>query len=405
MSSSPEGLHQPHTVARLRAWSAVVLSMSALLGACDGATNDAACSDPGTLCTWAGTGEPGFDGDGNPLLESLLYWPIDVTFTSDDEAYILDWNNHAVRHVEPDGTLQTVIGTGFIGDGPADLSDKEPPGAPGTTVDLNHPTQLVELSSGKLLLVSWHNHKLREYDPDTGLVVIVCGAAPGFKGDDGPARGAALNQPSMVALDEDDSEYILDMRNQVIRKIDPEGVIHTVAGTPMTKGYAGDGGPPLGAEFDFPSGSNPPPGGGLAIDDDGRLYVSDTLNHAIRRIDFAANVIETFAGTGEAGYGGDGELATEAQLNNPRDLAISPDGTTLYVADELNDRVRSIDLDSGVIDTVAGNGERGYDGEGKVPTETALNRPAGLAFDLDGMLYIADAYNHRIRTFDPGATP
>jgi sugar lactone lactonase YvrE len=175
----------------------------------------------------------------------------------------------------------------------------------------------------------------------------------------------------------------------------------TVAGTPPVKGYDGDGGPPSACTFDFPSGSNPPPGGALAVDEDGHLYVSDTLNHAVRRIDFENDVIETVAGTGEPGFSGDGGLGTRAMLNNPRDLQLSSDGKTLYVADELNHRIRALSLATGKIDTIAGNGKTGYDGEGDKPTKTALNRPAGLAVDGDGLLYIADSYNHRIRRFRP----
>jgi len=361
------------------------------------------CSDSSKLCSYAGNGEAGFDGDGNPLAASSFYWPIDLTITRSGDVYVLDWNNHAVRHVEADDTLKTVIGSGFVGDGPLDLSDLTAPGAVGTTVDLNHPTQLVELPNDKLLLVAWHNHKLREYDPDTGLVLVTCGRGAGYAGDGADAHGALLNQPTQLILGEDDSQYILDMRNQVVRKIDVEGVMSTVAGTPTMPGYEGDGGEPLGAMFRFPSGSNPPPGGALAFDRDGRLYVSDTLNHVIRRIDFEANRIDTVAGTGEAGFSGDGDDATQAELNNPRDLQISADGKALYIADEKNQRIRALDLETGTIDTVAGNGDVGYDGEGHAPTETALNRPAGLALDEDGLLYIADTYNHRIRRFDPGA--
>ena len=360
------------------------------------------CTDSAQLCTFAGNGEAGFDGDGYPLEESSFYWPVDVTFTRGGDMYVLDWNNHAVRKVDDD-TLLTVIGSGFVGDGPPDLSDLNPPGAVGTEVDLNHPTQLVELPNDKLVLVAWHNHKLREYDPETGRVLVTCGSGAGFKGDGGGARSAQLNQPTQLILGEDKSEYILDMRNQVIRKIDPDGVITTIAGTPTMPGYAGDGGSPLEAMFRFPSGSNPPPGGALAFDRDGRLYVSDTLNHAIRRIDFEENRIDTIAGTGEPGFSGDGGDAVDAQLNNPRDLELSPDGNLLYVADEKNQRIRVLDLEAGTIDTVAGNGEMGYEGEGFAPTDTALNRPAGLAFGKDGLLYIADTYNNRIRRFDPGA--
>jgi hypothetical protein len=359
------------------------------------------CNDPKALCTWAGTGEAGHDGDGNPLRESMLYWPIDVTFTSDEQAYLLDWNNHAVRHVTRKGTLETVIGTGFVGDGPDDLTDRSEPGADDTTVHLNHPTQLVEVADGKLWLVAWHNHKIREFDPDTGRVVIRCGGPAGFGGDGEPFRGAQLNQPTQIVVDEDQSTFILDMRNQLIRKVDPEGIIDTVAGTLQTTGYDGDGGSPTQCTFDFPAGSNPPPGGALALDRQGRLYVSDTLNHVVRRIDFDADLIETVAGTGEAGFGGDGGPGTEAQLDNPRDLQLSRNGKILYIADEFNNRIRALDLDSGELATIAGTGERGYDGEGHAPDETALARPGGLALDADGFLYIADTYNHRVRRFKP----
>lgn len=361
------------------------------------------CSDPAQLCTYAGNGEAAFDGDGYPLAESSFYWPVDLTITRGGDVYVLDWNNHAVRKVDADETLRTVIGSGFVGDGPPDLSDLEAPGAPGTEVDLNHPTQLVELPDDKLVLVAWHNHKLREYDPETGRVLVTCGSGAGFSGDGEGARGAQLNQPTQLILGDDGSQFILDMRNQVVRKIDPEGVITTVAGTPAMPGYEGDGDSPLAAKFSFPAGSNPPPGGALAFDRDGRLYVSDTLNHAIRRIDFERDRIDTVAGTGAAGFSGDGGDATHAKLNNPRDLELSTDGTLLYVADERNQRIRAIDLETGIIDTVAGNGESGYEGEGFAPTETSLNRPAGLASDEAGFLYIADTYNNRIRRFAPGA--
>src|SRR5690606_28161750 len=167
-------------------------------------------------------------------------------------------------------------------------------------------------------------------------------------------------------------------------------------------GYDGDGGDPLEARFRFPSGSNPPPGGAIALDERERLYVSDTLNHVIRRIDFEEGTIETVVGTGEAGFAGDGGPATTAELNNPRDLAFAKDGR-LYIADELNHRIRRFDPESGTLETVAGRGEAANEGEALAPLESALNRPAGLAFDPEGVLYVADTYNHRIRCFDPQA--
>mgnify|MGYP002630196277 CR=1 FL=1 len=386
--------------ARLTALAALAALATTLACGCDPV---AVCDRHGQLCTLVGNGEAGFDGDNNPLLQSSLYWPVDVTITPSGDRYILDWNNHAVRKIVGDDHLQTVIGSGFVGDGPPDLSDLTAPGALGTTVDLNHPTQLVPDLDGSLVLVAWHNHKLRRFDPKTERVLVVCGSDAGFAGDGGVAEKALLNQPTQIAIAPDGGRYILDMRNQVVRLIDAKGIIHTVAGTLKTKGYQGDGGPPGAAQFNFPSGSNPTPGGALALASDGVLYLSDSLNHAIRRIDFAKDRIDTVAGTGTAGFSGDGGAATAAQLNNPRDLQLSADGKVLFIADELNHRIRALDLVAGTIRTVAGDGKAGYDGEGRNATQTSLNRPAGLALDATGQLYIADTYNHRIRVLIPEA--
>ncbi|HET6481203.1 MAG TPA: hypothetical protein VFG35_14360 [Actinoplanes sp.] len=379
-----------------RAVAGAALALSALLGACGDNLADNDCTnDRGVICTWAGLGIEAFDGDGNTLLESAFYWPVDITFASSG-IYILDWNNHRVRHVTSEGTLETVIGTDFVGDGPYDFSDLMPPGTAGTNVTLNHPTQLAEQADGSLLLVSWHNHKIRHYDPKTGMVYVSCGGAPGWSGDGGPARPAKLDQPQALVRNADGGMYILDQRNQVIRMIDADGIMHTVAGTPRMPGFSGDGGDPLMAQFNFPTGSNPQPNGTLAVDDDGKLYVADSKNHRIRVIDFEANTIDTFAGTGEAGFSGDNGPARMAQINNPRKLTMGPDGR-LYFGDEFNHRIRAIDLKTGIITTVAGNGMPGFSGDGLAPEQASLDRPVGVSFSPEGDMYILDTNNNRIR--------
>lgn len=357
-----------------------------------------ACSDTrGTICTWAGNGDPAFDGDGNHRTRSSFYWPMDLEFSPGDQAFILDWNNHRVRRVNADDRLETVIGSEIIGDGPEDFSDQTPMGAPGTSVALNHPTSLIFLPDNSLLLVAWHNHKLRRWDPATGRVTILCGRGAGYQGDSMPAAMALLNQPSHAVLDSAGNIYVLDQRNQRVRRIanDAEHTISTVVGT-GTKGYNGDGMAPTMAQLSFPTGGNPEPGGALAIDAAGRLYIADTENHRIRVVDFAANTISTLAGTGSAGFSGDDGPAEMAQINAPRDLAIGPDGR-LYIADTDNHRIRAVDLATHVITTVAGTGQRGYAGDGGQATAAQLDRPFGIAFDRQGYLYIADTYNHRIR--------
>jgi sugar lactone lactonase YvrE len=346
------------------------------------------------ITTWAGTGTPGFNGDGLHRLASELYFPQDVTFAASG-AYIVDWNNHVVRRVTAQNTLEIVVGTGTLGDGDPLQMDRVPPGAAGTTVALNHPTHLRELADGRLLLSCWQNMKLRTYDPGTGLALVICGDDAGFAGDDGPAVSAQLNEPSQTVQAADGSIYVLDQRNQRVRRIDAMGTITTVAGTGVA-GFSGDGGSPLQAQISMPTGQAAFPGGGLALDGQGRLYIADTLNQRIRRVDFDADRIETIAGNGTAALAGDGGPATDASLHNPHDLEFGPDGR-LYVADEWNHVIRAIDLDTGIITTVAGTGIAGFGGDGGPPLQAMLNRPAGLAFDVAGLMYIADASNHRIR--------
>jgi len=371
--------------------------LAAALGA--GCSEDKQCDVSGHACTWLGrAGEVGFNGDGRDRLDTTLYWSMDMKFASDGTPWFIDWNNHLVRKVMPDDTVQTVVGwidPVFPGDGAAGGLEKTEEGELGTNVQLNHPTDLAEKADGTMLIMAWHNHKLRAVDPATGRVRILCGAGAGYAGDGGPATGALFKQPNRLELDGDGNEYILDQQNFRIRVIDAAtGDINTIAGN-GTQGSDGDGGDALAASLDFEAGSNPEPSGGLLLA--GRtLYIADTLASRIRVMDLDTGTIDAFAGTGEAGYSGDGGPASAAQLNHPRDMEIGPDGD-LYVADTDNSVIRAIDLDSGTIRTVAGTGELGLDDADDVaPTEMMLKRPFGVEFDAAGNLYIMDTINSRI---------
>ena len=361
------------------------------------------CDDkPGVICTWAGTGEAGFNGDGKDLRASMLYWPVDVSFDKSNRGYLLDFNNHKVRRVKADKTLETVVGTDFPGDGDADQADlKNPAGVLGTAVSLNHPTDVVfGPSDGLVYVASWHNHKIRVLDPVTGIVKVFAGSLPGFLGDGGPAQDARLNQNSKLAFDDKGQLYVLDQKNQRVRRIatDAARTITSPIGV-GTSGFSGDGQAPVDAKLAFEAGGAPEPNGALAFDAIGNLYIADTKNHRIRKVDFktSAGVITTIAGTGEAGFSGDGGKAVAARLSSPRDLAIGPDNR-LYVADTDNNAVRAISLDSqATITTVAGTGEAGYSGDNGDATKAKLKRPYGIAFDAQGALYVADTYNQRIR--------
>ncbi|MDP2313888.1 MAG: SMP-30/gluconolactonase/LRE family protein [Pseudomonadota bacterium] len=372
-----------------------------LFAACTGPTPDdtaaAACDDTvGNICTWAGTGDAGFDGGDNDLLASMFYWPMDVEFSPYGDPIIIDWNNHKLRLVEDDGTITTIMGNDFVGDGPADLSDLTMPGAPGTTVSLNHPTDVIYLPDGTLVSASWHTHKIRTWDPATGNVHVHCGLTPGFVGEDyAPAVDARFAMPKAVDVDAEGNLYIIDMKNQRVRVLTPEFTIATIAGN-GTKGYAGDGAAALEANLSFPTGAQPEPGGAIALGPDGKLYVADTENHRIRVIDLEAGTIDTVAGNGTPGFGGDGGAAVDAMLNFPRDLEFDTDGS-LWVADTDNHAVRRIDLAAGTIGTEIGTNVKGFAGDGAPATEAQLDRPFGIEFGNDGNVYVTDTYNHRIR--------
>jgi hypothetical protein len=358
------------------------------------------CDASGHACTWLGLpGESGFNGDGRDRLDTKIYWSMDMAFDAEGAAWFIDWNNHMVRRVLPDQTVQTVLGwtsPPFPGDGGP--GENTPEGALGTEVQLNHPTDLAFDLDGTLLVMAWHNHKLRRLDPITLRSRIECGAGAGYRGDGGDAKQALFRQPKALTLGPNGERYIVDQQNWRIRKIDA-GVIGTIAGTGVQGdgSRAGDGGPALEARLNLEGGSNPEPSGGLALDGN-LLYVADTLSNRIRVIDLGSDPprIDAFAGTGEPGMGGDGGPALDAQLFSPRDLEIGPEGD-LYVADTDNSAIRAISRTDGTIRTVAGTGELGLsDREGLLATETLLRRPFGIEFDAAGNLYISDTINSRI---------
>jgi hypothetical protein len=356
--------------------------------------------ESGVICPFAGTGDAAFDGGGLHRLDSMFYYPQDIEFSPYGRPIISDWNNHKLRLLEDDDTLTTIMGTDFLGDGPPDLSDQEPPGAPGTTVNLNHPTQQAYYPDGILLSASWHTHKLRTWDPDTGLTLVVLGGPAGFAGeDDAPAADALANQPRSVVIDSGFNAYFVDMRNQRVRMYTAEETVHTVAGN-GEKDFCGDGGDALLACLNFPQSENPEPGGALALDEAGGvLYIADTENHRIRAVDLTTGIIDTIAGTGEPGDSGDGGAASTAQLSYPRDIVL--DGDVLYIADTDNNRIRSLDLSDGTISAVAGTGVSGDSGDGGDALDATFNRPFGIELDDDGRLYVSDTFNHRIRVIEP----
>jgi sugar lactone lactonase YvrE len=233
----------------------------------------------------------------------------------------------------------------------------------------------------------------------TPTINTVAGSgAASFSGDGGPAAEAGLNSPTGIAFDELGNLYIPDRLNHRVRKVIVQtGIIATIAGSgltgPANGGYAGDGGPATEARLNLP--------GDVAVDGSGNVYIADTYNHRIRQVITSTHAITTVAGTGAAGYSGDNGPAAEAELRNPAAVAVDGMGN-LYIADANNNRIRNVLAATGIITTVAGSGPighaaGGFSGDGGPAANAQLNYPVGVAVDSMGNVYVADAYNHRIR--------
>ena len=223
----------------------------------------------------------------------------------------------------------------------------------------------------------------------TGDISTVAGTGTaGFLGDGGPATNAQLFFPESTALDSSSNLFLADQRNSRIRKVDTAGNISTVAGN-GTAGFAGDGGPATSAQLNGPYG--------MAVDSADNLFIAVAANNRIRKVD-TSGTISTVAGTGVAGFSGDGGPATSAQVNSPRGVAVDSAGN-LFIADKNNHRIRKVDT-SGIISTVAGDGTAGFAGDGGPATSAQVNSPLRVAVDSSGNLFIGDAGNHRIRKVD-----
>ncbi len=302
---------------------------------------------------------------------------------------IADTENQRIRKVD----LGTNIITTAAGIGTAGFSGD---GGPGTSASVNNPLRMVPNSKNELLFADTENHMIRKINSD-GIITTVAGkpGPGGYGGDAGPATSATLFRPKGVAVDPADNLYIADTENQRIRRVDAmTGIITTVAGTGAV-GISGDNQLATLAWLNYP--------GGIALDSVGNLYISDTQSHRIRRVDAVTGIINTHAGSGvSAGYSGDGGLATSSQLNFPAGLRVGP-ANHLYIADTYNHCIRQVNSATGIITTVAGQPTlAGYNGDSLPATSALLNLPQDILMTSAGDLYIADTGNYRIRKVDAG---
>lgn len=304
--------------------------------------------------------------------------------------------------VGPLVTLSPAIITTFAGNGnPAFAGD----GGPAADAGITEPFAAATDSFGNLYIVDGIDNVIRKITAGTGIISTIAGSSSGagFSGDNGPAVDAYLNSPAGVAVDSAGNLYIADTVNSFIRKVSAStGYISTFVGLghfvgrppgPPT-GYSGDGGSARTAELNGPAG--------LAFDSTDDLYIADSSNHVIRRVDATTNIITTVAGNHTAGYSGDGGPATGASLHYPNGVAIDSLGN-IFIADISNHVIRKVSAATGIITTVAGTGTRGFSGDGGPATSAQLNLPSNVSVDTAGNIYIADTENNRIREVDAGS--
>ncbi|HEX5000693.1 MAG TPA: hypothetical protein VFY29_20890 [Terriglobia bacterium] len=260
-------------------------------------------------------------------------------------------------------------------------------GGPGTSAQISLPHGLAVDPSGNLFIADTGNDRIRKVTPDGVISTFAGTGTSGFSGDGGPATAARLWMPEDVAVDLVGNVYIADRRNHRIRKVSPSGTITTVAGN-GTLGYGGDGGPATAAALLDPFG--------VAVDAWGNIFIADTGNSRIRQVD-GTGTISTVAGTAIAGYSGDGGPANQARLSGVYDVVVAAAGD-IYIADRGNNRVRRVGT-NGIISTVAGNGASGATGNGG-PATAASVTPWALALDGMGNLFIGQSFERVVRRVD-----
>ena len=337
---------------------------------------------PFIIVAFAGTGTQGWSGNNGPALNSRLNRPRGIHKNSAGNVYIADRSNHQIRYVDAvSDNIYAVAGVGTVSG--YNCNNCNP-----LTARLDSPQGVFIDGSGNVYIADTSNHIVRKVIAG-GNIVNVAGTpgTQGSSGDGGAATSARLRSPGDVALDNAGNIYIADTGNCKIRKVDAvTSFISTYAGT-GTCGYNGNGGSATSTRLNSPRQ--------LAFDSAGNLYVADTSNNRIRKIDKITGIVTTVAG---GGAGGDGGLAVNAQLNAPEGIAVNQFGT-LYIADSSNNRIRKVDAATGIISAHAGTGSQGNTGDGGLATSALLNRPRRvIAYDdVDGHIIIADTNNNRIR--------
>lgn len=380
-----------HRITRRRFLRSSVILLAAPGLGCTSPGTGVGESEPGEaerrVRTIAGTGEPGLAADGVLADDASVNNPYGLIVGPDGGLYWCDLGSSRILRLDEQSRTITVIAgngsNGYSGDGGA-----------AKAAELSTPHEVRFDSRGDLYFVERDNHIVRQVNMGSGVITTVAGTGErGYSGDGGPAAEAQLAQPHSIAFDAADNLYICDIVNNRVRKVDPEsGIITTFAGT-------GEVGPvPDAGDIRTTSLRGPR---SIDIAPDGRMFLILREGNTLVEIDTQSGTLRRLAGTGELAYTGDGGPAIDATFGRPGNPLNGPKGVSwasdnsLYIADTENHVIRRIDLDTGIIMTVVGNGDRG-DGPDGNPLDCRLNRPHGI-FVAPGGVYIGDSENHRIR--------
>ncbi len=334
-----------------------------------------------------GTGQPGYSGDGGPADKAQLNSPFDVAYDIAGNLYISDTSNHCIRRVDArSGIITTVAGIGepgFSGDGGL-----------ATAARLNEPYGLAIDARGNIYFADRLNRRVRHIAVDTGIITTIAGnGTDRDSGDRGPATEAGIVEPNGLALDGRGRLYIADVAGHRVRVYQvPTQILESYAGTGQPR-HEGDGGPAEAAALFGPRA--------VEVGPDGTVYILERNGNTLRAVSPVDGVITTVAGTGKKGYTGDGGPARDATFNGPKELDIDNDGN-VFIVDTENHAIRRIDARTGDITTVAGNGHAGGGGDDGLPTDAQLDRPHGVAVGPEGVsITIGDTNNHRVRHVGP----
>ena len=335
----------------------------------------------GLIATVAGADYLFGIGDGGAATAAELYQPSAVTLDSAGNLYIADPGTNRVRQVSASGAIATVAGTGMAAPGGE--------ATPAATTPLMTPTSVAVDRFGNLLIVETGANRVRQIAADGRIRTLVGTGAAGLGPDALPPAETQLRAPRGLCRDRFGALYVVDTANHRVLLVPPVGVVTTAAGNGAS-GAAGDGGPAPFAQLNQPTA--------CAVDSAGDLYIADTYNHRIRKVD-NTGIISTVAGNGVAGDSGDEGPATSANLHAPGGVTVDDNGN-IYISDTGNHSIRQVTRD-GAMHTIAGLAVAGFAGDGGPALSASLNSPGGILLDGSGDLYFADTGNNRVRQLIP----